>query len=170
MHQVFLCPEVLSKRFGMVWVTVISMAIRKRTHLQERDQTLLLWGRNLVFRWHLRVSSGGSDSGYLNPTANHGASRYLPRLPRSKLRILVGLITGHWLLNKHLHNMNHVYDPICIACGMKDESAFHLLCDCPNLISLRMRTFSKPNLSVEENEGRLHLNCCDSRWQMADSL
>jgi hypothetical protein len=40
----------------------------------------------------------------------------------------------------------------CIACGMEDESAFHLLCDCPSLISLRMRTFSKPILGVEEYE------------------
>jgi hypothetical protein len=36
---------------------------------------------------------------------------------------------------------------------MEDESAFHLLSDCPSLISLRMRTFSKPILGVEEYEG-----------------
>jgi hypothetical protein len=36
---------------------------------------------------------------------------------------------------------------------MKDESAFHLLCDCPSLISLRMRIFSKPILGFEEYEG-----------------
>jgi hypothetical protein len=32
-------------------------------------------------------------------------------------------------------------------------SAFHLLCNCPSLISLRMRLFSEPILSVEEYEG-----------------
>jgi hypothetical protein len=41
---------------------------------------------------------------------------------------------------------------ICIVCGMEDESAFHLLCNCPSLISLRMRIFSKPILSVEGYE------------------
>jgi hypothetical protein len=42
---------------------------------------------------------------------------------------------------------------ICIACGMEDESAFHLLWNWPSLISLRVRTFLKPILSVEEFEG-----------------
>jgi hypothetical protein len=44
-------------------------------------------------------------------------------------------------------------EPICIACGMEDEPAFHLLCNCPSLISLRMRLLSKPIVSVEEYEG-----------------
>jgi hypothetical protein len=66
---------------------------------------------------------------------------------------LVGLITGHCPLNKHLHNMGLIDEPICIACGMEDESAFHLLCNCSSLISLGMRLFSKPILSVEEYEG-----------------
>jgi hypothetical protein len=73
----------------------------------------------------------------------------LLRLPRSKLRILVGLITGHCPLNKHLHNMGLTDEPICIACGMEDETAFHLLCKCPILISLRMHLFSKSILSVK---------------------
>jgi hypothetical protein len=84
---------------------------------------------------------------------NAGLKRYLLRMSRSKLRILVGLITGHCPLNKHLHNMGIVDEPICIACEMKDESAFHLICNCPILISQKMRTFSKPIMSVEEYEG-----------------
>jgi hypothetical protein len=57
--------------------TVVSMGMRRPTYLQERDQVLLLRGRSLVFRWHLRVSNGGSGSGYLNHTAPHGAWRLL---------------------------------------------------------------------------------------------
>jgi hypothetical protein len=92
-----------------------------------------------------------------------------------KRREWVCLIKSHcaswslesWTLSikKYLHNMGLKDEPICIACGIKDESAFHLLCDCPSLISLRMRTFSKPILSIEEYEGApgcLHLHCCDS--------
>jgi hypothetical protein len=30
------------------------------------DQVLLLWGRSLIFRWHLRVSDGRIGSGFLN--------------------------------------------------------------------------------------------------------
>jgi hypothetical protein len=124
------------------------MEMRRPTHLQKRDQVLLLWGWSLVFRWHLRVSSGGSGSGNLNPCL----TRYSLRLHISNFRILVGLITVHCPLNKHLHNMGLIDEPICIACGMEDESAFHLLCESPSLISLRISTFSKPILSVEEYE------------------
>jgi hypothetical protein len=81
------------------------------------------------------------------------AQSRLDEIPRSKLRILVGLITGHWPLNNNLHNMGLIDESICIACGLEDESAFHLLCECPSEISLRMRLFSKPILSVEEYEG-----------------
>jgi hypothetical protein len=88
----------------------------------------------------------------------------------------VGLITGHCPLNKHLHNMGLIDEPICIACGMEDESAFHLLCDCPSVISLRMHTFSKPILSVEEYEGASVSAVCTAairagKWQIhCDSL
>jgi hypothetical protein len=82
--------------------------------------------------------------------SNPGLTRYILRLPSSKLRILVGRIPGHCPLNKHLHNMGLIDEPICIACGMEDESAFHHLCDGPSLIYLRMRTFLKSILSVEE--------------------
>jgi hypothetical protein len=51
-----------------------------------------------------------------------GLTEYLLRLPRSKLRILVGLIIGHCPLNKHLHNMGLIDEPICIACRMEDAS------------------------------------------------
>jgi hypothetical protein len=64
----------------------------------------------------------------------------------------VGPITRHCPLNKHLHNRGPIDEPICIACGIEDESAFHLLCNYPSVISLRMNTFSKPILSVEEYE------------------
>jgi hypothetical protein len=99
--------------------------------------------------WNLETACRQSRMWLKKP--NPGLMRYLLRLPRSKLRILVGLITGQCPLNKHLHNMGLIYKPICIACGMEDESAFYLLCDLPSLISLRMRTFSI--LGVEEYEG-----------------
>jgi hypothetical protein len=59
----------------------------------------------------------------------------------------VGLITSHCPLNKHLHNMGLTVEPICLACEIEDESAFHLLCDCHF-----QRTFSKPILGVEKYE------------------
>jgi hypothetical protein len=56
-------------------------------------------------------------------------------------------------LNKHLHKTSLIDEPVWIACGMEDESVFNFLCSCPSLISLRMRTFSKQILDVDEYEG-----------------
>jgi hypothetical protein len=99
---------------------------------------------------------------------NPGLTRYLLKLAR--IEDFGG--THNWTLFIQQASAQHGIDePIYIACGMGYESAFHLLCDCPSLISLRMRTFLKPILSVEEYmKGWLHLHCCDSRWQVADSL
>jgi hypothetical protein len=61
----------LSNRVRLVWVPG-HCGIHGN---EEGNQVLLLWARSLVFRWHLRVSSGGSGSGngYLNHTAPHRA-------------------------------------------------------------------------------------------------
>jgi hypothetical protein len=112
------------------------MKMKKPTHLQEWDQVLLLWGR-LVFRWHIRVSSGGSGE-------------------------------GHCPLNKHLHNMGLVDEPM--MSGIEDEPAFYLLCNCLSRISLRVCKFSKPILSVEEYEGA-SATIRAGKWQIhCDSL
>jgi hypothetical protein len=56
---------------------------------------------------------------------NPGLTTYLLKLPRSEL---VGLITGHCPLNKHLHNMGLIDEPLCIACRIEDEST-HKFCE-----------------------------------------
>jgi hypothetical protein len=75
---------------------------------------------------------------------------------------------GHRPLNKHLHNIGLVNEPM--MSGIEDESAFHLLCNCLSRISLRVRKFSKPILSVEEYEGA-SATIRAGKWQIhCDSL
>jgi hypothetical protein len=112
--------------------------------------------------WSLESSCRQSRIWMKKP--NLGLTRYLLRLPSSKLRILVVLITGHCRLNKHLYNMGVSDEPICVACGMEDESACHLLYNCPSLVSLRMRTFSKPILSVDSASALLRFALASGRF------
>lgn len=54
------------------------------------------------------------------------------RLSRKKLRAVTGLITGHCTLRKHLHNMGIFHEnPVCRNCGEADETATHVIFDCP---------------------------------------
>jgi ribonuclease HI len=71
----------------------------------------------------------------LQPTWS--VTRYLLILSRNSLRILVSLITGYCSLNSHLHRMGLTQSPICGACSIQAESAFHFLCVCPTLATLR---------------------------------
>ena len=64
----------------------------------------------------------------------HGPDKKLFRfalsLPRRELTILVGLLTGHITLNRHLTVMKIQEDPICSACGEQEETSLHFLGVC----------------------------------------
>jgi hypothetical protein len=134
------------------------MGMRRPTHLQERDSDFVgleprlpLAPSSVRWRerewllkshcasWTLKTACRQSRMWLKKP--NPGLTRYLLRLPRSKLRILAILITGHCPLNKHLHNMSLIDEAICNACGMEDESKFHLLCKAKSDISKNAHIF-----------------------------
>jgi hypothetical protein len=79
-------------------------------------------------------------------------ARFLRNLPRTKLGVLIGLLTEHVRLNKHLHRVDLVSDPIFAACGIEEESELHFICVCLTQANLRTQIFGKPILSVSEYE------------------
>ncbi len=62
-------------------------------------------------------------------------------LRKPELRCLVGVITGHFYFNKHLHKMGISSSPICERCGEFEETAYHLVCICPRLSKRRFKIF-----------------------------
>jgi len=68
------------------------------------------------------------------------------RLPRQTLRLVIGVLTGHVCLNRHLSIMGLVKDPLYNQCGMAIESASHFLCQCDKYITLRQKVWEKPYL------------------------
>jgi len=63
-------------------------------------------------------------------------SKYALRLNRRDLRILIGILTGHADLNRHLTLMKVRSDPTCPLCQKEKETALHLLGRCSALITL----------------------------------
>jgi ribonuclease HI len=62
-------------------------------------------------------------------------------LKRKDLRKVAGFITGHWSFYGHLHRMGiHVESLLCRKCGGAEETAGHVLFDCP-AVSLRRFKF-----------------------------
>jgi len=64
-------------------------------------------------------------------------SKYVLRLTRRDLRILIGLLTGHADLNRHLTLMKVRSDPTCPLCQEEEVTALHLLGRCSALSTTR---------------------------------
>ncbi len=65
-------------------------------------------------------------------------SKDLLSLDRKQIHRVVGAVTNHCGLNSHLAKMGLSRDPKC-ACGLEDETGFHIICECPMFLSLRRR-------------------------------
>ena len=52
-------------------------------------------------------------------------------------RAVIGLLTGHNTLRRHLHVMGLNDNPTCRKCGTEEETSAHILCECEALGSLR---------------------------------
>ena len=57
---------------------------------------------------------------------------------RTQIRVVVGLLTRHNTLRRHLHVMGLSNDPACRKCGTEEETSVHILCQCEALASLNI--------------------------------
>jgi hypothetical protein len=56
---------------------------------------------------------------------------------RTQSRVVIGLLTGHNTLKRHLYVMGLSNNPICWKCGIEEETSVHVLCACEAVASLR---------------------------------
>jgi hypothetical protein len=56
---------------------------------------------------------------------------------RAQCRVVVGLLTGHNTLRRHLHIMGLMDSPLCRKCGAGEGTSAHVLCECEALATLR---------------------------------
>ncbi len=77
---------------------------------------------------------------------NRKRGEYLLRLSRCSLRQVIGVLTGHAALRKHMHTIRVIDDPICENCVREDETAIHFLGNCDRFMAPRQRIFGFPKL------------------------
>jgi len=77
-------------------------------------------------------------------------ARYSLGLKRQDLRILLGLLTGHIALNRHLIVMKIRADPLCTACGEEEETPYHFLGKCCAKMMVRYSIFGAYLMKLEE--------------------
>ena len=66
-----------------------------------------------------------------------GAKAKILSFNRTQSRAVIGLLTGHNNLRRHLHLLRLLDSPLCRRCGVKEETSAHILCECEALASLR---------------------------------
>ena len=74
-------------------------------------------------------------------------TREILKLSKKHARLVVGVLTGHCTLNKHLHRMGLATSTSCDKCG-KEETAFHFVCECFFYARLRHQVFGYSFLSL----------------------
>jgi hypothetical protein len=71
---------------------------------------------------------------------------------RSRLRISVGLLTGHTSLREHLYKLGYTEGQKCWLCGYEKEDSVHIVYDCPVLAFKRYRILGCMFLKPEDLE------------------
>jgi hypothetical protein len=71
---------------------------------------------------------------------------------KSRLRVAVGLLTGHTSLRAHLHKPEYTEGQECRLCGHENEDSVHIVCDCPVLACKRYRIWYCMFLKPEDLE------------------
>jgi hypothetical protein len=81
------------------------------------------------------------------PMVDKAKSRQLLQGGRDEYTVFVRIFTGHNNLNKHRYRPGKVTTDECRLCKEGEESSEHILCECPDLNSLRERTVGQPTVT-----------------------
>jgi hypothetical protein len=102
-------------------------------------------------RWNALTSCRQSKMFGIRPTTGVGYKEILSH-NRKDIRYLVGIVTGHCVLNRHLFLLKVRGDPRCPNCGAV-ETAFHFMAECPRYDLKRLGHLGKLKLTEEDLPG-----------------
>ncbi|TGZ36919.1 Uncharacterized protein DBV15_12948 [Temnothorax longispinosus] len=82
-----------------------------------------------------------------------GRAKELLALRKQKLRMALGLLTGHSaLLRAHLFSLGLAEQKACRLCGDEKEDNVHIICQCPAFICKRYKTWGSMFLTPQDLE------------------
>jgi len=96
------------------------------------------------------ATSIGRQAKFFIHGPNNNLTQFAMGLNRPDIRILVGLLTGHITLNRHLTIMGVCTDPICEARGEEEETSLHFLGQCSARMQLRFSALGAYLLNLAE--------------------
>ena len=103
--------------------------------------------KQLLWRWKNTTGNRHGKRVLLKPSPSIAAK--LLKLKREDIRKVVGLITGHCHSRKHLQTVGVTQSTLeCRYCKENEETATHLLFECPALARERLNVFNEPVLAL----------------------
>jgi len=110
--------------------------------------SIQLWTHKEVKKYW-RANSGCRQAKLFIDGLDKQLTRFALGLSKQDLHVLVGLITGHTVLNRHLTIMKVRSNPICSACE-EEETTQHFLKSCWVYAVLQHRLLGTHRLRPEE--------------------
>ena len=107
--------------------------------------------RNWSYREQLRLwqqKDGCRQAKALIRGPSPGLAPSLLKLDRQEVKLIVGLLTGHAPLRRHLHIMKTEDDPICSFCSEEEETTLHYLGYCPAFEMNRLSTMGDVTITA----------------------
>ena len=98
------------------------------------------WLRNETEEKHVKAwtnNEGCRQTKDAVPVATKTLARNLIRLNRDKIRKVVGILTGHCPLNKHLFTIGVTDSPLCRRCMEAEETPQHVLMESKSVADQR---------------------------------
>jgi len=86
-----------------------------------------------------KAYDGGAHTKRFFPKPDAKWTNDLLDMHRNRIRRVVGAVTGHCGLNRHMFKLRLSGTPRC-SCGLEDETGLHIICNCPKFLQLRSRT------------------------------
>jgi len=100
--------------------------IRRKIKCWMENQHLALWRGPCSTRRQARKLISG---------LNLATRVRLLSFNRTQFRVVIGLLTGHNTVRRHLYVMGLSNNPTCRKCGTEEETSIHILCVRPLLHS-----------------------------------
>lgn len=113
-------------------------------------QTINDWTRKKVDQRWANLQSCRQTKDFLRKSLPLGTVSMIRNLPRGVLRYLTGVLTGHFTFKKHLNRIGLSEETLCPRCEEDEDTAFHLLCNCPVLALRRKKYLGDYTLSERE--------------------
>jgi len=82
-----------------------------------------------------------------------GLARFALSLEKKDLKVLVGLLTGHVDLNRHLKIMGLCNEAVCPLCQDEEETSIHFVAQCSATMLLRKSVLGDYTLSLDTLNG-----------------